>query len=93
MSKAKRCDADELPPLPANATDAEQVEYKRRQNTLAARKSRRRKLEHQLVTERKAEYFMRRSNHFETVARTVIAMWQEQTGRPYELPAFPEPEP
>ncbi|KAL1716756.1 hypothetical protein EV715DRAFT_274820 [Schizophyllum commune] len=86
-------DDEELPPLPANATDAEQVEYKRRQNTLAARKSRRRKLEHQLVTERKAEYFMRRSNHFETVARTVIAMWQEQTGRPYELPAFPEPEP
>ncbi|KAL1742628.1 hypothetical protein HDZ31DRAFT_42822 [Schizophyllum fasciatum] len=86
-------DDEELPPLPANATDAEQVEYKRRQNTLAARKSRRRKLEHQLVTERKADYFQRRSNHFETVARTVIAMWQEQTGRPYELPAFPDPEP
>lgn len=86
-------DDEELPPLHANATDAEQVEYKRRQNTLAARKSRKRKLEHQLVTERKAEYFQRRSNHFETVARTVIAMWQEQTGRPYELPAFPEPEP
>ncbi|KAG7095221.1 hypothetical protein E1B28_005996 [Marasmius oreades] len=40
------CDAD-LPPLKPDATEMEQIEYKRRQNTLAARKSRKRKLEYQ----------------------------------------------
>ncbi|KAL0060656.1 hypothetical protein AAF712_012533 [Marasmius tenuissimus] len=39
-------DAD-LPPLHPDATEKEQIEYKRRQNTLAARKSRKRKLEYQ----------------------------------------------
>nr|WHL46210.1 bZIP transcription factor [Pleurotus ostreatus] len=42
-------DDDEMPedaPGP-NATEKEQIEWKRRQNTLAARKSRKRKLEHQ----------------------------------------------
>ncbi|KAK7047082.1 hypothetical protein VNI00_006742 [Paramarasmius palmivorus] len=40
-------EGDELDePLPPNATEREMIEYKRRQNTLAARKSRRRKLEH-----------------------------------------------
>ncbi|KAJ7726355.1 ectomycorrhiza-regulated protein [Mycena metata] len=34
-------------PLAANATDQEKIEYKRRQNTLAARRSRKRKLMHQ----------------------------------------------
>jgi len=34
-------------PLKPNATELEQIEWKRRQNTLAARKSRKRKLEHQ----------------------------------------------
>jgi len=38
---------DELEPLPPNATEREQIEYKRRQNTLAARKSRKRKLMYQ----------------------------------------------
>lgn len=36
-----------LEPLAPNATEREQIEYKRRQNTLAARKSRKRKLMHQ----------------------------------------------
>ncbi|KAK1232748.1 hypothetical protein PQX77_004106 [Marasmius sp. AFHP31] len=39
-------DAD-LPPLHPDASEKEQIEYKRRQNTLAARKSRKRKLEYQ----------------------------------------------
>ncbi|TFK42269.1 hypothetical protein BDQ12DRAFT_359256 [Crucibulum laeve] len=34
-------------PLPATATDQEKIDYKRRQNTLAARRSRRRKLQYQ----------------------------------------------
>lgn len=38
-------------PLPPNATEKEQIEWKRRQNTLAARKSRKRKLQHQLELE------------------------------------------
>ncbi|KIL66874.1 hypothetical protein M378DRAFT_74806 [Amanita muscaria Koide BX008] len=38
---------DELEPLPPNATEREQIDHKRRQNTLAARKSRKRKLMHQ----------------------------------------------
>jgi hypothetical protein len=42
-------DAEEQPPL--NATEKEIIEWKRRQNTLAARKSRKRKLEHQQFLE------------------------------------------
>ncbi|KAF5348500.1 hypothetical protein D9756_009640 [Leucocoprinus leucothites] len=37
----------ECEPLKPNATELEQIEWKRRQNTLAARKSRKRKLQHQ----------------------------------------------
>jgi len=46
-------DDDEQPedPLPPNATEKEQIEWKRRQNTLAARKSRKRKLLHQMELE------------------------------------------
>lgn len=40
-------------PLKPNATEVEQIEYKRRQNTLAARKSRKRKLQHQQELETK----------------------------------------
>jgi hypothetical protein len=48
-------DEDDEPeePLPPNATEKEQIEWKRRQNTLAARKSRKRKLQHQLELEAK----------------------------------------
>ena len=42
-------------PLPPNATEKEQIEWKRRQNTLAARKSRKRKLQHQLELEAAVE--------------------------------------
>ncbi|KAF8625612.1 hypothetical protein AX17_006798 [Amanita inopinata Kibby_2008] len=52
LKKRQRAELDEeedelLEPLPPNATEREQIEYKRRQNTLAARKSRKRKLIHQ----------------------------------------------
>ncbi|KAG7445554.1 uncharacterized protein BT62DRAFT_858561, partial [Guyanagaster necrorhizus] len=46
---------DELDPPPPDATDRELIEYKRRQNTLAARKSRKRKLEHQQQLEERVE--------------------------------------
>jgi len=42
-------------PLPPNATEKEQIEWKRRQNTLAARKSRKRKLQHQMELEETVE--------------------------------------
>ncbi|KAJ7285212.1 hypothetical protein C8J57DRAFT_1120330, partial [Mycena rebaudengoi] len=42
-------------PLAANATDQEKFEYKRRQNTLAARRSRKRKLMHQQQLEEAVE--------------------------------------
>ncbi|KAF9043787.1 hypothetical protein BDZ89DRAFT_1059239 [Hymenopellis radicata] len=50
-------DDDELEPeaLGPNATEAEQIEFKRRQNTIAARKSRKRKLEYQQGLENKVE--------------------------------------
>lgn len=38
-----------------NATEKEQIEWKRRQNTLAARKSRKRKLEHQQMLETRVD--------------------------------------
>jgi hypothetical protein len=56
-SQAFGDDEDEVPeePLPPNATEKEQIEWKRRQNTLAARKSRKRKLQHQLELEEAVE--------------------------------------
>ncbi|KAF9269843.1 hypothetical protein L218DRAFT_890756 [Marasmius fiardii PR-910] len=45
----------DLPPLKPDATEVEQIEYKRRQNTLAARKSRKRKLEYQQGLEQENE--------------------------------------
>ncbi|KAJ6558080.1 hypothetical protein B0H19DRAFT_1149838 [Mycena capillaripes] len=44
-------DDEELGTLSPTASEEEQIEYKRRQNTLAARKSRKRKLEHQQALE------------------------------------------
>jgi hypothetical protein len=46
---------EELEPLGPNATELEQIEYKRRQNTIAARRSRARKLQHQQELEDKIE--------------------------------------
>ncbi|KIK65751.1 hypothetical protein GYMLUDRAFT_159488 [Collybiopsis luxurians FD-317 M1] len=47
--QADSVESEEQPPL--NASDKEIIEWKRRQNTLAARKSRKRKLEHQQLLE------------------------------------------
>ncbi|KAF7288905.1 hypothetical protein MIND_01406500 [Mycena indigotica] len=48
----------EEPPA-ANATDQEKIEYKRRQNTLAARRSRKRKVMHQQALEEAVERLTR----------------------------------
>jgi hypothetical protein len=52
-------DDDDLPDLPPNASEKEQIEWKRRQNTIAARKSRKRKLEHLQYLEGEVERLKR----------------------------------
>lgn len=56
-SQAFADEEDELAeePLRPGATEKEQIEYKRRQNTVAARRSRKRKLMHQQYLEDKIE--------------------------------------
>ncbi|KAG6853560.1 hypothetical protein C0991_003230 [Blastosporella zonata] len=73
------------PPLGPNATEKEQIEYKRRQNTVAARRSRKRKLEYQQNLEDTVERLTRERD----VWKTRATMCQEmliQSG--LNLPAF-----
>ncbi|KAJ7618760.1 hypothetical protein FB45DRAFT_932399 [Roridomyces roridus] len=60
-------DGEELPPLSPTASEAEMIEHKRRQNTIAARKSRKRKLMHQQELE----------ENVSTLEREVT-MWRER---------------
>lgn len=63
----KEDEEDELiEPLPPNATEREQIEYKRRQNTLAARKSRKRKLMHQQELESKVQMLSDEATKWQT---------------------------
>ena len=59
----------EKPPGP-NATEREQIEWKRRQNTIAARKSRKRKLEHQKMLEERSSELERERDKWRTRALT-----------------------
>ncbi|KAG5635591.1 hypothetical protein H0H81_010720 [Sphagnurus paluster] len=54
--------------LPPNATEKETIEYKRRQNTVAARRSRKRKLQYQQDLEQKVERLQRESDVWRTRA-------------------------
>jgi len=67
-SEAFEDEQDELveEPLPSNATDKEQIEWKRRQNTLAARRSRKRKLMHQQVLEDTVEQLTKEKDVWKT---------------------------
>ncbi|KAF8059580.1 hypothetical protein FPV67DRAFT_1453801 [Lyophyllum atratum] len=56
------------PPLGPDATEKEQIEYKRRQNTVAARRSRKRKLEYQQGLEDKVERLSRERDVWKTRA-------------------------
>ncbi|KAF7292978.1 Imprinted and ancient [Mycena indigotica] len=58
---------DVLPELSPTATEQEQIEWKRRQNTLAARKSRKRKLEHQQGLEQQIDDL-----------KSQVTMWRER---------------
>ncbi|KAH0585787.1 hypothetical protein H2248_007080 [Termitomyces sp. 'cryptogamus'] len=60
---------NEAPPGP-DATEREQIEYKRRQNTVAARRSRKRKLEYQRNLEANLEHLTRERDVWKT--RTMI---------------------
>ncbi|KAJ7607715.1 hypothetical protein FB45DRAFT_393832 [Roridomyces roridus] len=58
-------------PLAPNATDQEKIEYKRRQNTLAARRSRKRKQMHQQQLEEAVERLTREKEIWKTRALTL----------------------
>jgi hypothetical protein len=64
-------DDEELGELPPNATEKEQIEYKRRQNTLAARKSRRRKLEYTQNLEQENESLRLENERLRTQVETM----------------------
>ncbi|KAF8887090.1 hypothetical protein BD779DRAFT_1528087 [Infundibulicybe gibba] len=69
-SQAFGDEEDELfeEPLAPNATEKEQIEWKRRQNTLAARKSRKRKLQYQQDLEENLQHERRERQKWETRA-------------------------
>ncbi|KAJ7182175.1 hypothetical protein B0H12DRAFT_1311830 [Mycena haematopus] len=64
-------DMEELGQLSPTASEAETIEYKRRQNTLAARKSRKRKLEHQRELEEQVEHLQGEVQRWKTRALTL----------------------
>jgi hypothetical protein len=67
-------DEEELGSLSPTASEAEIIEYKRRQNTIAARKSRKRKLEHQQALEDEVEGLKQQ-----------VTMWRERAVMAQEL--------
>lgn len=71
-----------LEPLPPNATEREQIEYKRRQNTLAARKSRKRKLMHQQELEAKVDKLQNEVTTWQTRCDVLSKLLQNHGIRP-----------
>ncbi|KAF7298676.1 hypothetical protein MIND_00814800 [Mycena indigotica] len=67
ISDEEEDELTEEPPA-ANATDQEKIEYKRRQNTLAARRSRKRKVMHQQALEDAVERLTREKEVWRTRA-------------------------
>ncbi|TFK21629.1 hypothetical protein FA15DRAFT_597543 [Coprinopsis marcescibilis] len=58
-------------PLGPNATEQEKIEYKRRQNTLAARRSRKRKLQQQMQLQEQVELLTKEKEIWKTRALTL----------------------
>ncbi|KAG6872240.1 hypothetical protein C0995_011662 [Termitomyces sp. Mi166 len=77
---------NEAPPGP-DASEREQIEYKRRQNTVAARRSRKRKLEYQRNLETSVERLTRERDVWKTRA-TMLQEMLQSTG--VQLPPFPD---
>ncbi|KAJ7178742.1 hypothetical protein C8R43DRAFT_974299 [Mycena crocata] len=67
-------DEEELGVLSPTASEAETIEYKRRQNTIAARKSRKRKLEHQQMLEDEVQ-----------TLKGEVAVWRERAMMAQEM--------
>jgi hypothetical protein len=65
---------DEAFTLPPNATEAQLIEAKRRQNTIAARRSRKRKLEHQRELEETNQRLQSERDHWKARATTCEAL-------------------
>ncbi|KAG6816894.1 hypothetical protein H0H93_007659 [Arthromyces matolae] len=78
-------EADREPPPGPNATEKEQIEYKRRQNTVAARRSRKRKLEYQQGLERDVGKLRREKEHWRVMAEVYRGMLLE---RGVKVPVF-----
>ncbi|KIY49772.1 hypothetical protein FISHEDRAFT_12872, partial [Fistulina hepatica ATCC 64428] len=73
----EECVDDSDPQPPPNATEREQIEWKRRQNTLAARKSRKRKLEHQQMMEAEIASLKEERDMWKTRAMMLQAVVKE----------------
>ncbi|KAH7924523.1 hypothetical protein BV22DRAFT_1105423 [Leucogyrophana mollusca] len=69
-------------------SEAEQIEAKRRQNTIAARRSRKRKLEYQRELEDNVEQYKRESEIWKSRAVTCQALLRSHN---IECPEFPDP--
>jgi hypothetical protein len=69
-------------------TEQEQIEAKRRQNTIAARRSRKRKLEYQRELEENVEQYKRESEIWKARAMTCQALLRSHQ---IECPEFPDP--
>ncbi|KIY65935.1 hypothetical protein CYLTODRAFT_437641 [Cylindrobasidium torrendii FP15055 ss-10] len=76
----------EEPPA-ANATDQEKIEYKRRQNTLAARRSRKRKMQYTNNLQETVERLMIEKEVWKTRALTLRQLLQSHG---VACPDFPE---
>jgi hypothetical protein len=72
-------------PLHPNATELEQIEWKRRQNTLAARKSRKRKLMHQIELEETVKQLTEEKETWRVRALTYQALLKNHG---HEVPEF-----
>lgn len=73
--------------LPANATDQERIEHKRHRNTIAARRSRRRKMAYQQQLEDMVEQLTREKEKWKTRAETLRQIAQS---RGVVVPDWPE---
>lgn len=71
-------------PLAPTATEREQIEWKRRQNTLAARKSRKRKLEHQQFLENRVADLEKTVEMWKTRALTTASILHSH-GVPFQF--------
>lgn len=76
---------EELDDLPPNATEKEQIEWKRKQNTIAARKSRKRKLEYTQNLETENEDLRMENERLRSRVETLEGLIQKGAGGVFNL--------